>query len=53
MKGTMERLLHVGMNGFVAKPLRPNTLRRAIDAAVQGKTANGSATGESYQPYCP
>ncbi|GAB6178341.1 hypothetical protein JCM16814_32320 [Desulfobaculum senezii] len=53
MKGTMERLLHVGMNGFVAKPLRPNTLRRAIDAAVQGKTANGSATGESYQPHCP
>lgn len=38
-KADVERYLATGMNGYVAKPLMPETLQAAIEQVMQGKTA--------------
>jgi CheY-like chemotaxis protein/HPt (histidine-containing phosphotransfer) domain-containing protein len=41
MKGDRERCLAAGMDGYLAKPLRADVLRRAIQEAVEEKEEDG------------
>jgi CheY-like chemotaxis protein len=51
MRGDEQRCLDAGMDAYVAKPIRPEDLYRAIDAACRGRFANPAAhaAGESEQ----
>ncbi len=46
MKGDRERCLQAGMDGYVAKPIQPQELHEAIEAALAGPAARAGETGQ-------
>jgi response regulator RpfG family c-di-GMP phosphodiesterase len=54
MRGDEQRCLDAGMDGYVAKPIRPEDLYRAIDEACRARFANppAQAAGEP-EPDAP
>ncbi|MFZ1984548.1 MAG: response regulator [Desulfatitalea sp.] len=50
MKGDREKCLNGGMDDYVSKPIQPDTLRKAIEKALAGPSAN-KPDGEATCPH--
>ncbi len=46
IKGDRERCLAAGMDGYVSKPIRPETLFEAIDAVLKGRKGRAQSDSE-------
>jgi len=50
MKGDRERCLEAGMDGYISKPLQPDTLYAAVESRCTGTSAAGAPAAASEGP---